>query len=57
MGIRELNNKDLGLGLEINDDLRLINHGRIKKSGSLGACSPAAPALDPAWPLSLLRGI
>jgi len=44
MGIKGgLNNKDLGLGLEINDDLRLSNHGLMKKSGSLGAVAPTAP--------------
>ena len=32
---RELNNKDLGLELEINDDLRLSNRGLMKKSDSL----------------------
>jgi len=31
-----LNNEDLGLELEINDDLRLSNRGQMKKSGSLG---------------------
>jgi hypothetical protein len=31
-----LNNKDLGLELEINDDLRPSNRGLMKKSGSLG---------------------
>ena len=31
-----LNNEDLGLGLEINSDLRLSNRGLMKKSGSLG---------------------
>ena len=33
---RGLNNEDLGLGLEINSDLRLSNRGLMKKSGSLG---------------------
>ena len=43
-----LNNEDLGLGLEINGDLRLSNCGLMKKSGSLGeAVAPAAPPLDP----------
>ena len=41
----ELNNKDLELGVEINNDLRLNNHDLIKKSGSLGS-SPSAP-FDP----------
>ena len=45
-----LNNKKLGLELEINDDLRLSNRGLIKKSGSLGGCSPP---LDP--PLAGMR--
>ena len=36
MGQRELNNKDLKLGLKINGDLRLNNRGLMKKSGSLG---------------------
>jgi hypothetical protein len=31
-----LNNEDLVLELEINGDLRLSNHGLMKKSGSLG---------------------
>jgi len=45
---RGLNNEDLGLGLEINGDLRLSNRGLMKKSGSLGgAVAPAAPPLDP----------
>jgi len=48
-----LNNEDLGLGLEINGDLRLNNRGLMKKSGSLeGAVAPAAPPMDP--PLFLL---
>ena len=34
IGKRRLNNENLGLGLEINDDLRLNNRGLIKKSGS-----------------------
>jgi len=41
-----LNNEDLGLGLEINDDLRLNNRDLTKKSGSPGVVAPAAP-LDP----------
>ena len=48
-----LNNKGLGLELEINDDLRLSNRGLMKKSGSLGGVvAPAAPPLD--LPLFLL---
>ena len=44
----ELNNKDLGLKLEINGDLRLSNRGLMKKSGSLGGVvAPATPPLDP----------
>ena len=45
MGIKGgLNNKDLGLGLEINDDLRLSNRGLMKKSDSLGGVvAPTAP--------------
>ena len=42
-----LNNGDLGLELEINGDLRLSNRGQMKKSGSLGGCSPGSPPLDP----------
>jgi len=38
-----LNNEDLGLELEINDDLRLSNRGQMKKSGSLEGCSPGRP--------------
>jgi len=41
-GKKELNNKDLEIGLEINNDLRLNNHGLIKKSDSLGAVAPTA---------------
>ena len=41
-----LNNEDLGLGLEINGDLRLSNRSLMKKSGSLGVVAPAAP-VDP----------
>jgi hypothetical protein len=46
MGTNEgLNNKDLGLELEINGDLRLSNRGLMKKLGSLGrgVVAPAAP--------------
>ena len=39
-----LNNKDLGLELEINGNLRLSNRGLMKKSGSLGVVAPS-----PAW--------
>ena len=46
----ELNNKDLGLKLEINGDLRLSNRGLMKKSGSLGgAIAPAAPLWIRPW--------
>ena len=40
---RGLNNKDLGLGLKINGDLRLSNRGLMKKSDSLEGCSPDNP--------------
>jgi len=41
-----LNNENLGLELEINGDLRLINRGLMKKSGSLeGVVALAAPPL------------
>jgi len=38
-----LNNEDLGLWLEINSELRLSNHDLMKKSDSLGGCSPGSP--------------
>ena len=42
---RRLNNEDLGVGVEINSDLRLSNHSLMMKSGSLGgAIAPTAPS-------------
>ena len=38
-----LNNKYLELELEINSDWRLSNHDLMKKSDSLGGCSPGNP--------------
>ena len=52
---RGLTNEDLGLELEINNDLRLNNRGLMNKSGSLGGCSPDSPPLDP--PLSAVEAL
>jgi hypothetical protein len=38
-----LNNKDLGLKLEINGDLRLSNNNLMEKSGSRGGLQPTQP--------------
>ena len=48
---RGLNNKDLGLGIEINGDLMLNNRGLMKKSGS---CSPGSPLFGSAPVLKIL---
>jgi hypothetical protein len=45
-GAGVLNNKDLGLKLEINDDLRLSNSNLIEKSLSRGGLQPTQP---PSW--------
>ena len=56
-----LNNKNLGLELKINNDLRLNNRGVMKKSGSLlhmqskAKASPSSSSIHPVFAVAAVR--